>query len=132
MESHQPTSYRKPHDGTRSFDDDRNPILSVQFDYSATDHGGEHDAENLEAIRLAMAESAIRTLQFICAGDVTAQEAGRRAIIRLHLLRPQKTQGQLAAQLEMTAGRLSQILNIEKLKMAQCFQSDSSDSPKWN
>lgn len=73
--------------------------------------------------RLAQQEAAIRILQVVCDGDVTAEEAGRRAILLLQTLRPVKSQREIARQLDITPARVSQLLNALRHQIGNVFNA---------
>ena len=92
------------------FDDDGNKIAVVDFPYDSVDGERNGDAEKLDSCRSSQ-ETLIRALQIITAGNVTPEEAGRRAMMFQHWASPDGTQRQLADRMQVTAGRASQLFS---------------------
>jgi len=67
-----------------------------------------------ETIRKAQLEAITRLLQDLCDGNPTDKEIGRRALFRLHELKPEKTQEQLARQIGVSRSRVTQLLTTFK------------------
>ena len=110
--------------GQLYFDNAGNPVPVCEMDFAAMDArlaGEQHADEKSE--RIAQQEAAIRILQFVCAKDATAEEAGRRAILILQTLRPVKSQREIARQIGITQARVSQLLIRLKNQIANVFNA---------
>ena len=106
------------------FDDAGNRVPVCEMDFAAMDArlAGEHQDDGVSE-RKAQQEAVIRILQVVCANDATAEESGRRAILLLQTFRPVKSQREIANQLNMTPGRVSQLLNALKHQITNVFNA---------
>lgn len=110
--------------GQTFFDDASRPVAVEEIDFAAMDArlAGEGQDDGKRE-RVAQQEAAIRILQVVCDGGATAEEAGRRAILLLQTLRPVKSQRAIARQLNMTPGRVSQLLNALRNQIGNGFNA---------
>ena len=115
--------------GDWAFDDGGNRIPALGFDYEAVDSRISSEtsqdtfsaADLADAVRIAMQETTVRLLQDLCAGSATDREVGRRAILKLHCVRPESTHKELAERLGLTEGRISQLLMLSKRENANVY-----------
>jgi len=123
--NHRPTI----HADAPAFDEDQRPEASIEPDwetiYGERD-GGEREDGPVFSVPQArkMRQDAMRGLiRLIASGGVSASEAGRRLVMVNHLLDPDRgTQAELARQLGLTPGRVSQLLNAEREKMSLFYR----------
>ena len=100
-----------------NFDDDSQPVGTVDFDFGAVEREPEAAAHE-EAARMRQ-ETTLRLLQFLTT-KATAKQAGQRLHMLAFLLHASdcRTQRDLARRLRLTPGRVSQALNSAKREFA--------------
>ena len=107
-------------------------VQTVGFDYEAVESnldGVNQDGGHRE--RKAQEEAVIRILQIVCANGATVKEAGRRAILLLHHIRPEnKTQADVALHLDITPARVTQILKGLRPIFANVFNDIDRYTPE--
>ena len=100
-----------------AFDDDAKPIQAVEFLYPDEPATAEPTAEDDTAERTAFdrRQAAAAILEILTTG-ATVRQAGQRAFVLAYSLKlsPCRTQKELAGQLRISPGRVSQILNDVK------------------
>jgi len=98
-----------------AFDDDGQAVGAVDFDFDSLDK--ETEPEGVDSVADARLcfdrRQAVSAVLEILTHDATPKQAGQRAFILAHALKlgTCKTQRELAGQLGITPGRVSQLLN---------------------
>ena len=82
---------------------EREPVIG--FDWAAVEEN-----ESPSDIAKAQEEAMLKLLRYVTLGDPTAQQLKARVYLLKHYLRPEKTQAELAAELGLSQGRISQLL----------------------
>ena len=120
--------------GETKFDDDSTPVPFEDFDYDAVEG---REAENFESLKdneiaRIKREVIAEVFKFLANPDLNYREIGRRAVLINYAIN-KPIQRQVARQLELTDGRVSQIIATtteiySQLKLLEndfpeCFQA---------